>query len=120
MDANDELDDDSASAKMETAMSTLQRMAKELNSIAVAADILRATPVADRRHFYAEAVRLAAAADQSAAMHRDSLIGLAARQPDRVSLPKLSQLSGVSVNTIRSKIGLNGPPTTSGADDPVF
>lgn len=111
----------SPEVKHQAAISHLHALISDLHSITSAMEVLVGNPGPDAQHFYAESVRLAATATDMGLTRRDHLIELAAREPDRVSFPRLAGLANVSVNTIRNKLGLNpGSEPKRVSDTPSF
>lgn len=110
-----------ASDKREAASSALLALASELDAVAQSMQTLVQNPGPDPQHFYAEAVRLASLATDMSTARRDILTELAAREPDRVSFPRLSALTSISVNTLRNRLGLNpGTEQRRATDKPDF
>lgn len=89
---------------MTAATEHLGALVRDLRSTADAIDFLLANPGDDRAHFYLEGIRLAAATIHSATVRRDSLAATARTSRERVSLPRISRVAGVSVNTLRARL----------------
>lgn len=84
-----------------------ERLAALIADLRQSADILEAisgSPEPDRQHFYAEAVRQAALIRNRVIASTDTLAYLAYTEPDRVSMARLANFLGTSVNTLRAKL----------------
>ena len=82
----------------------LSALAAKLRRAADSLEALKENPEPDPRHFQTEAVRQAAQIRNDCAREADQLAYLAYAAPDKVSINKLAQMLGVSVNTLRVKL----------------
>lgn len=96
-----------ADAAERKATAVNERLAVLIADLRQSADILEAisgSPEPDRQHFYAEAVRQAAQVRNRVIASTDTLAYLAYTEPDRVSIARLANFLGTSVNTFRAKL----------------
>ena len=100
------------------AVTHLEGLMRDTRALLNAADALVRNPGPDPQHFYAESVRLAAETTRTATAYRERLAQTALQAPHRVSFPKVSALTGVSVNTLRSRMGHTPRPHDAGSGDP--